>query len=339
MTATETATPVHLLGVDIGGTKSAVVLGRRTGADVEVLRRVAQPTRPDVDPLLALGELATIGEDLLAEAGIAARDVARLGVCCGGPLDDVNGIVLGPPNLPGWDHVPVVDFFQGRLGIETRLSNDANAGAIAEWRWGAARGTDTMAFLTFGTGLGAGLIIGGRLHYGWRRLAGEVGHVRVAASGPVAYGKAGSWEGFSSGSGIRRLAEERIRAAWTEGRHVAFCPDEAALAALDVPRLARAAREGDPVAAGAFRTSGEYLGQGIAILADIIDPEVVVVGGIYGRCIDLLAGPAHEAFEAESLAGAAGRARIVPAGLGEAIGDWSALAVALAELPSRSEAR
>jgi glucokinase len=327
---------MHLLGVDIGGTKSAVVLGRRVGADVEVVRRVAQPTRPDVDPLVALGGLAAIGEQLLAEAGISARDVARLGVCCGGPLDDVNGIVLGPPNLPGWDHVPVVDYLHERLGIETRLSNDANAGAIAEWRWGAARGTATMAFLTFGTGLGAGLIIDGRLHRGWRGLAGEVGHVRVATSGPVAYGKAGSWEGFSSGTGIRRLAEERIRHAWAEGRPVAFCPDEAALATLDVPMLAQAARRGDPVAAGAFRTSGASLGQGIAILADIIDPEVVVVGGIYGRCLDLLAGPAREAFEAESLAGAVGRARIVPAGLGEAIGDWSALAVALAALPDRS---
>jgi glucokinase len=247
--------------------------------------------------------------------------------------------VLGPPNLPGWDHVPVVDFFAGRLGIETRLSNDANAGAIAEWRWGAGRGTATMAFLTFGTGLGAGLIIDGRLHCGWRGLAGEVGHVRVASSGPVAYGKAGSWEGYSSGNGIRRLAIERIRGAWADGDRPAFCPDETALAALDVPALASAARDGDPVALGVFRTSGEFLGQGIAILADLIDPEVVVVGGIYGRCIDLLAEPTLEAFESESLGGANGRARIVPAGLGEAIGDWSALAVALTDQPARSHAR
>ena len=339
MTESTPSQPVHLLGIDIGGTKSAVVLGRRVGEAVQVIRRVAQPTRPDLDPLMALGELAAIGQQLLGEACIAAGDVLRLGVCCGGPLDDVNGIVLGPPNLPGWDRVPVVDFFQGRLGIETRLSNDANAGAIAEWRWGAGRGTATMAFLTFGTGLGAGLIIDGRLHSGWRGLAGEVGHVRVASSGPVAYGKAGSWEGYSSGNGIRRLAVERIRQAWANGLHVAFCPDEAALAAIDVPALAQAARQGDPLAGGVFRTSGEFLGQGIAIVADIIDPEVVVVGGIYGRCIDLLARPTREVFEEESLAGAHGGARIVPAELGEAIGDWSALAVALSEPPSRSKPR
>jgi glucokinase len=331
MTGTALARPVHLLGIDIGGTKSAVVLGRQVGADVEIVRRLAQPTRPDIDPLSVLRELAAIAEQFLAEAGLVPREVVRLGVCCGGPLDEINGIVLGPPNLPGWDHVPVVDFFEERLGIETRLSNDANAGAIAEWRWGAARGTETLAFLTFGTGLGAGLIIDGRLHRGWRGLAGEVGHVRVAAGGPIAYGKRGSWEGYSSGNGIRQLAIERVREAWARGQEVDFCPDEATLASIDVPALASAARAGDHIAADVFRTSGEFLGQGIAILADIVDPEVVVVGGIYGRCLDLLAEPTLERFAAESLSGARGSARIVPAALGGAIGDWSALAVAVAE--------
>ena len=331
--------PMHLLGIDIGGTKSAVVLGRRVGEDVQIVRRIAQPTRPDADPLAALGELAALAQRLLVEAGFGAGDIARLGVSCGGPLDDVDGVVLGPPNLPGWDRVPVVDFLEERLGIETRLSNDANAGAIAEWRWGAGRGTATMAFLTFGTGLGAGLIINGRVHRGWRGLAGEVGHIRVASGGPLAYGKAGSWEGYSSGNGIRLLAIARVREEWAAGRHVAFCPDEAALAELDVPALAQAARRGDAVAAGVFRTSGEFLGQGIAILADIIDPEVVVAGGIYRRCIDLLEGPTLAAFEREALAGARGRVRIVPAELGEAIGDWSALAVAMSEPPSRSDPR
>lgn len=338
MTAAESGHREHLLGIDIGGTKSAVVLGRAVGQDLQIVRRVARPTRAE-GPLDALADLAAMAERLLEEAGIATADVARLGVCCGGPLDDVHGIVLGPPNLPGWDHVPVVDFFETHLGIETRLSNDANAGAVAEWRWGAGRGTATMAFLTFGTGLGAGLIIDGRLHTGWRGLAGEVGHVRVADGGPPAYGKAGSWEGYSSGNGIRLLAIERIREAWAHGRHVAFCADEDALAGLDVRTLATAARGGDDIAAAVFRTSGEFLGRGIAILADIIDPEVVVVGGIYGRCLDLLAQPTLEVFAAESLSGSLGTARVEPARLGEAIGDWSALGVALSEPPIRTAQR
>ncbi len=325
---------VPLLGMDIGGTKCAVILGECRGDDVRVVRRVATPTRPGVDPLVTLAELEALARGLVDEADLRVADVVQLGVCCGGPLDDIDGVVLGPPNLPGWDDVPVVDYFERRLGIATRLANDANAGALAEWQWGAGRGTATMVFLTFGTGLGAGLIIDGRIHRGARGLAGEVGHVRVAADGPVAYGKAGSWEGYSSGNGIRRLAIERIRQAWRAGQRVAFCPDETALETLDVAGLARAARNGESLATDIFRTSGTYLGQGVAVLADIIDPEVVVVGGIYGRCLDLLEHATLEAFDKEALSTAAGRVRIVPAALGEAIGDWSALAVALSASPT-----
>lgn len=319
-----------LLGIDIGGTKCAVILAERHGDDVRIVHRVATPTaRLGAEPLLVLAELETFARGMLDAAGLDVADVAQLGVCCGGPLDDVAGVVLGPPNLPGWDRVPVVEYFERRIGIATRLANDANAGALAEWQWGAGRGTHTMVFLTFGTGLGAGLIIDGRIHRGAHGLAGEVGHIRVASQGPLAYGKAGSWEGYSSGTGIRQLAVERVREEWLAGRPVAFCADAAALDALDVAGLAHAAREGDAVAGDVFRTSGAYLGQGIAVLADIIDPEVVVVGGVYGRCLDLLARPTLEAFRKEALSGADRRVRIVPAELGEAIGDWSAIAVAL----------
>jgi glucokinase len=319
---------VNLLGIDIGGTKCAVVLGEYDGDTARIVGRVATPTRTGRDPLEALAELEGLCRNLLGAAGLEPRQVAQLGVCCGGPLDDIGGTVLGPPNLPGWDHVPVVDFFEQRLGIPTRLANDANAGAVAEWRWGAGRGMRTMVFLTFGTGLGAGLIVDGRVHRGARGLAGEVGHIRMALDGPFAYGKNGSWEGYSSGAGIRRMAVERVRDAWANGRLVAFCPDETALEALDVPAIAAAARLGDQLAKDIFLTSGMHLGRGIAILADVIDPELVVVGGIYGRCLDLLEGPTIAAFSAEALVTAPEPNRIVPAQLGEAIGDFSALAVA-----------
>jgi glucokinase len=329
MIAGPTAEAIRLLGIDIGGTKCAVVLGEYDGEQVRVVRRVAASTRPGVDPIDTLGELEVLARGLLDAMDLKPEHIAHLGVSCGGPLDDIHGIVMGPPNLPGWDGVPVVDYFERRLRIATRLANDANAGALAEWQWGAGRGTRTMVFLTFGTGLGAGLIVDGRVHRGFRGLAGEVGHVRIAPDGPFAYGKTGSLEGYSSGAGIRRLAAERIRAAWADGKALDFCPDETALEALDVPAIARAARQGDPLARGIFLTSGTYLGRGIAILADIIDPELVVVGGIYGRCLDLLEAPTRDAFAAEALGGASRAARIEPAKLGEQIGDFSALAVAV----------
>ncbi|MFN8630943.1 MAG: ROK family protein [Chloroflexota bacterium] len=203
---------------------------------------------------------------------------------------------------------------------------------------GRSRSTSTMAFLTFRTGLSAGLIIGlaGSTPAG-EELAGEVGHIRVASGRPARCLGAGSTcrRSYSSGR-IRRLAIERVRAAWAHGQRVDSCPDEAALAALDVPALAAAARRGDPLAAGVFRTSGEFLGQGIAILADI-DPEVVVVGGIYGRCLDLW--QARRSRCSRPSRSRPRGARPLPAQLGEAIGDWSALAVALMPSPGRSLSR
>ena len=324
------ASSAHLVGVDIGGTKCAVVLGERVEDQVRVARRVVIPTERGGDPLVMLESLEDAARRELDEAGLAPGDVERVGICCGGPLSEADGLVLGPPNLPGWGRVPVVEHFERALGIPARLGNDANAGALAEWWWGAGRGTSTMAFLTFGTGLGAGLIIDGRLHRGAHGLAGEVGHVRVAVDGPVVYGKAGSWEGYSSGNGLRHLAIERVRQEWAAGRTVGFCADQTALEGLDAVVLARAARDGDALALSIFATSGRHLGQGIAVLADVIDPEVVVVGGIYGRCLDLLEAATMAAFEAEMQGGAARSCQILPAELREAIGDYSALAVALA---------
>ena len=318
------------VGIDIGGTKCAVVLGECASDQVRVVRRLVIPTERGGDPQAMLARLEDAVRCELNESGLGPRDVERVGICCGGPLSEDEGLVLGPPNLPRWGRVPVVEHFERALGIPARLGNDANAGALAEWWWGAGRGTSTMVFLTFGTGLGAGLIIDGRLHRGAHGLAGEVGHIRVAVDGPVAYGKAGSWEGYSSGNGLRRLAIERVRQEWAAGRTVAFCADQAALETLDAVVLARAARAGDALARLILATSGKHLGQGIAVLADVIDPEVIVVGGIYGRCLDLLEGETMAAFEAEMQGGAARSCRIVPAGLREAIGDYSALAVALA---------
>src|SRR5690606_15592063 len=139
--------------------------------------------------------------------------LAAIGISCGGPLDSRRGVILSPPNLPGWDRIPVVEVFQQAFKVPVALQNDANAGALAEWLWGAGRGSHNMIFLTFGTGMGAGLILNGQLYSGTNDLAGEVGHIRLAPDGPVGYGKAGSFEGFCSGGGIKQLATDRAKMA------------------------------------------------------------------------------------------------------------------------------
>jgi len=316
----------ELLGFDIGGTKCAVVLGRLTADGVEIRDRQV---------------FATEGLDrTLERLEASARELIRrhdaqpaaLGISCGGPLDSARGVVLGPPNLPGWDEVPIVRHFEEKLGMPARLQNDANACALAEWRWGAGRGMRHMIFLTFGSGFGAGLILNGRLYAGACDLAGEIGHVRLEHTGPAGYGKHGSVEGFLGGHSIARLGQQVVRKHWKHGETVAFCPTPADLRALTAKAIFDAARAGDPIAGEVVEIVGRQLGRALALLLDLLNPEVIVIGSIYLRAGDLLWPLAERAIREEALPGTAAACRILPAALGEAIGDYAALSVAASAL-------
>ena len=174
-----------LLGVDIGGTKCAVILGLSNVGGIEIKDKVSFPTT-GVDSTIA--DIETSIEDVLKRNMLNSRDVSAIGISCGGPLDSTAGIVMSPPNLPGWDNIPIVRILSERFGIPAALHNDANASALAEWTFGAGKGTKNMVFLTFGTGLGAGLIIDGKLYTGTNDNAGELGHIRLNQFGPVGYG-------------------------------------------------------------------------------------------------------------------------------------------------------
>lgn len=185
-----------------------------------------------------------------------------------------------------------------------------------------------MVFLTFGTGMGAGLIVDGRLYAGASDMAGEVGHVRLAEDGPLGYGKRGSFEGFCSGGGIARLAQSRALAALQEERPPAFCPTLADLSDITAEKVGAAAQAGDPLALEVFETVAHYLGHGLALLVDILNPERIVIGSIYGRQRALLEEPMLRVLQAEAQPHALAACAIVPAGLGERVGDYAGLAVA-----------
>jgi glucokinase len=312
-----------LAGVDIGGTKTAVALGHSAGDALELLasRRFATPREPQAALEMAVCAL----EELLAEND--ARPDA-LGVSCGGPLDSRQGLVLSPPNLPGWDRVDVISPLRACFQVPVGLQNDANAGALAEWRWGAGRGCRNMLFLTFGTGLGAGLILDGRLYAGTNDLAGEAGHVRLANHGPRGYGKAGSFEGFCSGGGIARRAKALAKRSLAAGRAPVFCPNPAALPAITAQSVAEAAHTGDPLAISIYTETGRRLGQGLAFLIDLFNPQRIVLGGIYPRQRSLLEAPMRATLQSEALPQALSVCQILPAAHGEHIGDYAVLAVA-----------
>jgi len=319
----------NLIGIDIGGTKCAVLLGKlNDNGNLEVVEKLGFITADHPGPDKMLPQLQSGIDKLLSNQNLISVDVASIGISCGGPLDSRRGVVMSPPNLPGWNDVHIVNYFEDQFSIPTALQNDANACALAEWKFGAGRGTLNMVFLTFGTGLGAGLILDGKLYAGTNDNAGEVGHIRLDNFGPVGYGKAGSFEGFCSGSGIAQLARIKAMEQFQMGRKVSFCLGMDDLPSITAQRIAEAANQKDPVALEIFEICGTYLGKGLSIIIDILNPECIVIGSIFVRAGHLLIPSLEKSLEIEALPLARQVCRIVPAELDEEIGDIASLSVA-----------
>lgn len=301
---------MYVIGVDVGGTKTAVLLAeyRQDNGTIEFLERRQEATSGNWKETLK--RVADSAAEMLKKYGKGTAIEKIGGISCGGPLSCDRKYILSPPNLPGWDQVPIVEFLEEELEMPFYMENDADACALAEWKYGAGIGTENMVFLTFGTGLGAGLILDGKLYRGSGGMAGEIGHIRMRPDGPVGYGKKGSLEGFCSGGGISRLAEE-----WGLN--------------ISTKELADMAKRGDQTALDIFRRSGTIFGEGLAILVDLLNPEVIVAGSVYVRCRQFLEPYMQESLERESLLKSRQDCRILPAGLGEKIGDYGAVMAAL----------
>lgn len=303
-----------ITGIDIGGTKCAVVLSD----GFEILDKVKFETA-DRD--------STLEKIFDAVRNLGKTD--SIGVSCGGPLDSKKGIIMSPPNLPGWDNVRITEMLEKEFGVPAFLRNDADACALAEWRYGAGRGSQNMIFLTCGTGMGAGIILNGKLYSGTCGMAGEIGHVRMRSHGPVGYCKEGSFEGFCSGGGIaqigRTVATEKLQTGGVTG----YCGGYDELQKITAKSIAAAAGQGDPDALEVYRVFARMLGEGISVLIDILNPEVIVIGSIFARCENLIRPHMEEVIKREALTHSYEMCRILPAQLGEAVGDFAALSVAL----------
>lgn len=323
----------YVIGIDIGGTKCAVIFGRvdceGQNEKFEILERMHFATNDFNGPNQVIHKMIELIHELLEKNQLSSEQIAGIGISCGGPLDHVKGIIKSPPNLYGWDNVPIVKMIEDEFHIPTFIQNDANACALAEWKMGAARGYRNVIFLTYGTGLGAGLILNGQLYNGEDDMAGEVGHVRMTENGPVGYGKAGSFEGYCSGGGIAQVAQTKVLEKLQMGEKPAICPSLEQLDKLTAKSVADAAREGDPLALEIYETSGYYLGWGLAMLIDILNPEVIVIGSIFERSGDLLSKTMYQMIEKEALEISRKGCKILPAQLGDRIGDYAALSVAV----------
>jgi len=312
----------YIAGIDIGGTKCSVVLGRQTGEqELQIIKKNTFKTEVPKGPEHSIQKIFGNLKEL-----IGSNIVDSIGISCGGPLDSKRGLILSPPNLKGWDNIPIVQMVKETFGIKTYLQNDANACALAEWNFGAARGFSNVVFLTFGTGMGAGLILDNRLYPGTNDMAGEIGHIRLSEHGPVGYGKEGSFEGFCSGGGIAQIAQTKITEQLQLGCSVPFLEN---IDEISAKTIAEAAYAGDELAKEIYDISGSKLGFGLSVLIDILNPEIIVIGSIFERCRSLLWPAAEKVLIAESLSSSRRACRIVVSGLGDDLGSIAALSVAI----------
>jgi glucokinase len=293
VTAGETAAPVRVggstgltIGVDVGGTKIAGGVVDESGRIIGEARRETPATSPPE----IVAAIADVVKDLRSEF-----DAEAIGVGAAGFVDANRADVLFAPNL-AWRQEPLKREVEARTGLPTVVENDANAAAWAEFQFGAGRDVDDMILLTIGTGLGGGLVLNGELYRGAFGVGGEVGHLRVVPNGHLCgCGNRGCWEQYASGRALVREAREFVKSSPSQA--------EALLqraggdwTMVEGPMVTAAAADGDTAAVELLEDLGRWLGEGIATLAAVLDPAVVVIGGGVSEAADLLLEPARAAF-------------------------------------------
>ena len=305
-----------ILGLDIGGTKTACVEGTCDGA---IVTRVELPTRAAEAWTVTLPAIVSAGRGLMENAASAGRAVGAVSVSVGGPLRIDEGFLIDPPHLPGWHNMPLrAELEKAFPGLPVRVEHDGNAGALAEFRFGVGKGRSDLRhliFLTFGTGIGAGLIVNGQILRGATDTAGEVGHWRLADDGPLGFGKHGSWESFGSGTGLVELAAQMFPARWS--------------AETAIRTLVEAMLADDEDALQVAAEAGKWMGRGLALLIDALNPQVIVFGSLGVALGERVLGAARAVIAAEALPQAAAACTLVPSVLGARIGDVAALMAVL----------
>jgi glucokinase len=274
------------IGVDAGGTKVEALLVDVVGGGRILDRRLAQT--PATDAEATTRTIVALARELMGER----NDVAALGVGAAGMVDR-SGVMRFAPNV-AWREVPLAEKIRSGVGLPTLVDNDANVAAWGEFRFGAGRGSADMLLVTVGTGIGGGIVAGGKLFRGGHGFAGEIGHIIVEPNGPLCgCGNLGCWEQVASGRAIGRLGREAAQ-EHPESLIVELSGGQA----KSVTGLAvtAAAMKGDPVAVRILAEVGRRLGEGIAGLVNILDPDIVVVGGGVIEAGDLILEPARRAF-------------------------------------------
>ncbi|MGC1213736.1 MAG: ROK family protein [Micromonospora sp.] len=301
------AVPGPVLALDIGGTKLAVAVVTADGATHGL---VVEPTRREDGWRVVTRRLFDMGRRAIEQAGVG--EIQAVGIACGGPLAPASGMLLCPPHLPGWIDVPIGPLAAEAFQVPFALENDATAGAVAEYRFGAGRDTGTMLYLTVSTGVGGGAVINGTLHRGATGNGGEFGHVLVHRGGRLcSCGRRGCVEAYASGTSIAQRAREALAGGAASSL--------AALPTLTAADVSAAAAAGDPLATEVWAETVDLLGAAVTDLVNVLEPDLVVLGGGVTRSGAMLIDPVRELVAREAMAPAARSVRIVRAALGDLV--------------------
>ena len=317
----------HVVGIDIGGTKLATVVADKTG---HILNKVRRPTLAEKGPEYALGLLFDMVREVVNLSDLDAESISAIGVSCGGPLDTKTGIVYSPPNLPGWDALPLKAKLESEFQVPVTIENDANASALAEFRFGGGRGYTAVLYMTMSTGIGGGIVINGQIYHGSNDSAGEVGHQILLPDGPrCGCGKRGCLEALCSGPAIARRAQTAIqkRLENEKASTAILMLADGRIEDVKSEHVLAAARTGDSLALELVGETGYYMGWGIANLVNILNPDIVLLGTIAVAAGDLLLDPIRQTVSKFAMTRPAEAVKIAPAQLGDALGDLAAVAL------------
>lgn len=310
------------LGLDIGGTKVLAVVARSDG---ETLAEQRCPTDSGASPDRVLHDAADAARDALRSTGLSLADAAAVGLAIAGPTDFAAGVVTSSPNLPRWRSVPAAAIVSDLLGLPAYLDNDANAAALGEHRFGAARGARHAVYLTVSTGIGGGIVIEGRIYRGASGSAGEFGHMSIRADDPptCSCGGRGCLETLASGTAMEREARAAVERGEAPGLAALFGDGEPTAELVEA-----AARGGDARALAIIEDAARYFGMGMANIVNALNPEVIVIGGGVSNMGDLYLGPAVRTMREQAFALPVGAVDVRPAELGGRSAALGAVALA-----------
>ena len=319
----------HVVGIDIGGTKLATVVADSTG---HILGKVRKPTLSEKGPAYAISLLLDMVREVVTQVGLEQTTISAIGVSCGGPLDTQTGVVYSPPNLPGWDALPLKARLESEFQVPVTIENDANASALAEFRFGGGRGYTAVLYMTMSTGIGGGIVIDGQVYHGANDSAGEVGHQILLPDGPrCGCGKQGCLEALCSGPAIARRAQAAIQKQLEDGTAstTLLTLANGRIEEVKSEHVLAAARTGDALALELVQETAYYMGWGIANLVNILNPDIVLLGTIAVAAGDLLLDPIRETVSKFAMTRPAEAVTIAPAELGDALGDLAAVALVI----------